>query len=400
MNLRTDPARLRDAMVRDIVTAGHAQNPAVQAALATVPRHRFIPGVPVVDAYDYRQAAAGSYPGTGIEPLTIAMMLDQLGIRTGQTVLHIGTGTGYTAALAAEQAGSRRVVTIDRDQDVAAQARRALSSLGYDRIEVIKGDGGEGVPGLYDRIIVTASAYDLPHAWVSQLAPGGRLVVPLRFRGTSRSLVFERQGDTVEARESRRCSLPHLIGANHDRQYTSRIGPGGRLNLTWDDDQQKIVTGHGLDALQTYSRPLLVWSGVIVHQGESCDGLWLRLASTAVGTCELAAAGELRDLPPLAIPAGTPALVGYGSIAYLTRREIAPLHDATRRYELGAAAYGRRAAREATTYIDQVRAWDAYRQAHPTITVASADTPVEQLPPGQYLERPSHLLVLSFATTI
>ncbi|GAB3167658.1 hypothetical protein GCM10027258_93360 [Amycolatopsis stemonae] len=401
------PERLRAEMVRNIVDAGHAQTEAVQHALNVVPRHLFFVGVPLGDAYDHGQAlaatpdpAAGPSPGSGIAPGTAAMLLEQADIRPDHTVLLIGTGTGYTTALAAELAGAGRVVTIERDQALAAHARRTLRALDYARIEVITAGAGDAAPGLYDRIIVTASAYDIPDAWIRQLAPEGRLVVPLRLRGGSRSFVFQEHDGVVQARDSRACSLPRLLGADHDLQHTSALGPGGRLTLYWDEDQRPLVERYELYVPGSHQDIAQESFGAIVGDGDPLDRLWLWLAATAAGTCMLAVKGDLPGIPKPAFPTGTPAIVRHGTVAYLTRREVPAAPDGTRLYQLGAGAFGPFAQRQATEYCELLRAWSWTRLSHPTITVFPADTPDEHLPQdGQRLKRPSQWLVMSLAST-
>ena len=109
-------------------------------------------------------------------------MLEELQLEPGQRVLEIGAGTGYNAALLRHVVGeSGRVVTVDVDADTAARARRALKGSG---VTVVTGDGREGYArgAPYDRIIVTASAAEIPRAWFEQLEPGGLVEVPLRLR--------------------------------------------------------------------------------------------------------------------------------------------------------------------------------------------------------------------------
>ncbi|MGH3885395.1 MAG: methyltransferase domain-containing protein [Pseudonocardiaceae bacterium] len=102
----------------------------------------------------------------------------------GHRVLEIGAGTGYNAALLAHLVGpAGKVTTVDIDSKVVRGARECLAAAGYRGVSVVCGDGEFGYSdhAPYDRIVVTAGAWDLPPAWVDQLAAGGRLVVPLRF---------------------------------------------------------------------------------------------------------------------------------------------------------------------------------------------------------------------------
>ena len=110
----------------------------------------------------------------------MALMLEALEIDDGQTVLEIGTGTGYNAALLSHRLGSGRVTTVEVDPAVAEAARLALLAGGYTPTLVV-GDGVAGHPdgAPYDRIVATCSAATIPPPWVAQLRPGGMLLTNL-----------------------------------------------------------------------------------------------------------------------------------------------------------------------------------------------------------------------------
>ncbi|MQA87715.1 MAG: methyltransferase domain-containing protein [Streptosporangiales bacterium] len=121
------------------------------------------------------------------QPTIVATMLEQLQAEPGHHVLELGAGTGYNATLLAHLVGNDgQVTTTDVDDDIVDGARAGLAAAGVDNVRVILGDAALGYPGgaPYDRIIATVGAYGLPPAWLEQLAPHGRLVVPLRLRGS------------------------------------------------------------------------------------------------------------------------------------------------------------------------------------------------------------------------
>jgi protein-L-isoaspartate(D-aspartate) O-methyltransferase len=112
----------------------------------------------------------------------MASMLERLDLREGQRVLEIGAGTGYNSALIAEIVGpGGRVISVELDPELAERSRSVLRQAGY-RVQVVVGDGRDGWAGEapYDRIIVTASASEIPHTWLEQTVEGGRIEVPLR----------------------------------------------------------------------------------------------------------------------------------------------------------------------------------------------------------------------------
>lgn len=113
-------------------------------------------------------------------PSIVAVMLAALDAQEGQRVLEIGTGTGYNAALLAHRLEAEQVTTMEIDPRVAAQARRALSDIGFGAVAVITGDGELGYPPAtpYDRVICTAACENIPYPWVAQTKPGGLVLTP------------------------------------------------------------------------------------------------------------------------------------------------------------------------------------------------------------------------------
>jgi protein-L-isoaspartate(D-aspartate) O-methyltransferase len=156
-----------------------ALDPRVLAALLRVPRERFVPPDLTARAYDNRPLPIG-HGQTISQPLVVAVMTHLLHLRSDSRVLEVGTGSGYQTALLAELAAE--VVTIEVIEALARDARAKLETLGYANIRFEIGDGGGGCPARapFDAILVTAAAArTIPPALIEQLAPGGRLVIPL-----------------------------------------------------------------------------------------------------------------------------------------------------------------------------------------------------------------------------
>jgi protein-L-isoaspartate(D-aspartate) O-methyltransferase len=151
---------------------------AVLRAMEEVPREAFVTAADRDDAY--RDSALGIACGQTIsQPFVVAYMTEQLGVQRQHRVLEIGTGSGYQAAILTRLC--RDVVSIERYRTLADSARARLTSLGYDNIEVIVGDGFD-VPdnaGTFDRIIVTAAMEQVPQKLLERLEPGGVLIAPV-----------------------------------------------------------------------------------------------------------------------------------------------------------------------------------------------------------------------------
>ena len=328
------------------------------------------------------------------------MMLDQLDVHPGQRILEIGAGTGYNAALLADLTGpGGQVTSVDIDPEVTARARRALDATGYQHVHVATRDGALGDPEYapYDRIILTVGAWDLPPAWWAQLAPGGRLVVPLRWRGQTRSIAFAHIGsgtrnvlrsDSVEL-----CGFVPMVGQEGERG--GHIDPDGQVTLHWDEGQPIDPAAlHGtLDQPKTAA-----WSSVSVGGEDPFDGIWLRLTSTEPGTCRIAAtpAAIAAGLCTPAIPVRSPALVEDSSLAYLTLRRLEPESTPASRWELGATGHGPTGWQLAKRLRDQIRAWDEARTVQPAITAYLAGTANDDLLSQSAIRKRNTYLTVSF----
>ena len=177
-----DHAARRKAMVAEILADyrqhGSAADPRVMEAMGRVPRHEFVPPQLAARAYENRPLPIGEEQ-TISQPYIVALMTDLASIRKGARVLEVGTGSGYQAAILAEMGAA--VFTIEIIAPLARSARERLARLGYRDVEVVTGDGYEGIASRapFDAILVTAGASQVPPALVRQLRPGGRIVIPV-----------------------------------------------------------------------------------------------------------------------------------------------------------------------------------------------------------------------------
>jgi protein-L-isoaspartate(D-aspartate) O-methyltransferase len=171
-------ARAREGMVATQIAARGVQDPRTLAAMRKVARHLFVPPEVATQAYDDHPLPIG-HGQTISQPYIVGFMTEALGLKGGETVLEVGTGSGYQAAVLGEIAA--RVCTIEIVAPLAEEAGRLLKRLGYANVEVRAGDGYLGWPEAapFDAIMVTAAAPRVPEPLKQQLKEGGRLVLPV-----------------------------------------------------------------------------------------------------------------------------------------------------------------------------------------------------------------------------
>jgi protein-L-isoaspartate(D-aspartate) O-methyltransferase len=183
----------------------------VLAALGRVPRELFVPVQERAAAYSDNALPIG-HGQTISQPYMVARICEDLQLRGEERVLDVGAGSGYQAAVLAELAAA--VVAVERIPELAEQARANLAFAGYERVEVVVGDGTLGVPerAPFDAIAVAAAAPEPPPALYEQLAEGGRLVVPVGERTEQLLLVVEKREGGRRIRFSVPCRFVPLVG--------------------------------------------------------------------------------------------------------------------------------------------------------------------------------------------
>jgi protein-L-isoaspartate(D-aspartate) O-methyltransferase len=308
-------------MVSRVTVGGRPVSGPVAEALRTVPRHMFLPDLPPVSAYRdeaivTKRGADGQPISSSSQPTIMAIMLDQLGLAPGHRVLEIGAGTGYNAALMKHIVGAGGViVTVDIDGDVAERARAHLMAAGYPDVTVMCGDGAAGylAGAPYDRVIATVGVSDLAPAWLDQLVPGGRIVVPLDVRGAQRSVAFEQAGGAWQSRSLVPCGFMRMRG--------TLAGPE-RTQVTRDDKELAVTLPDGRELdIAAISRALAgpaaeYATDVVAGPAQLFDGLglWLALHEPRWGV--LSAGG----------PAGT-ALLDRAPVRIQDRRVTAGIFE-------------------------------------------------------------------------
>lgn len=402
MKIVDDTAALREAMVQDLRRPDGIRTHVVAQAFLTVPRHLFTPDEPVELAYHPDRSAWPKHDENGSVTSTVsaahiqAVMLEQAGLRPGMRVLEIGSG-GYNAALMAEIVGADGEVTsVDIDPEIIDRARACLDAAGYPGVRTVSADADEGVRSHapYDRIVVTVRSWDLPPAWVDQLSPGGRIVVPLRMLGLTRSVALDlvdgAHGLRLRGGDARLCSFVPMqgVGAHDERVVTI---DGGVVQLRTENDVNldgvASAIGTGLHGTR-----LTAWTGVEFDHVDDLDlwlAMWLPRTGILTGSQKVVDEGLLTA----AVRRGVPALVSEGGFAYRTKR---PTTGGG--YETGVHAWGPDAPALAETHVEVVRSWGRYRRdggQGPAVEVYASDTAFgEHRDDRQVLLRRNHAAVV------
>jgi protein-L-isoaspartate(D-aspartate) O-methyltransferase len=168
----------REAMVERQIESRGIRDPKILEAFRAVPREAFI-------SEEYADLAYGDHPlpieagQTISQPYIVALMMDAAEIKGGDTVLEVGAGSGYAAAVISRIAS--KVIAIERKGELVRVAQQRMEKLGYDNVEIVEGDGTRGWPdeAPFDAILAAASGSHVPKPWVEQLADGGRIVMPV-----------------------------------------------------------------------------------------------------------------------------------------------------------------------------------------------------------------------------
>ncbi|MER5913844.1 methyltransferase, FxLD system [Streptomyces sp. NPDC001982] len=403
-----DAERLRNALVDQLRAAGPARTNAVETALRTVPRHVFVPDASLEDAYanapvHIKYDTDGTSISCASQPGVVALMLDQLDAQPGESILELGAGTGYNAGLLAHLVGdSGHVTTLDVDDDLVEGARVHLAAAGITNVRAVTRDGAlgyaEGAP--YDRVIATVGAHGVPHAWLRQLAPGGRLLVPQRLKGSvSRSIAYEqRDGQWTSLGSEMNTFMPLRRGIADDDRRVIPLSADGTVRL-------QAPAGQNIDAdalAGVLDQPRVEeWTGMTVRDMESPE--WMELFVS----CSLPS-GLIRMLFPQSAKGGlltedpypsSTAAVDKCAVTYLARRlSEKKTSEGARLWEFGVIGHGPGSDELAAKVADAIRTWDReYRGREATFEIQPLDaSATEQRPSLFALDTPLNRIVVDW----
>jgi protein-L-isoaspartate(D-aspartate) O-methyltransferase len=202
---------LREAMVRDQLRRRDINDARVLRAMQKVPRHLFVPTHLERAAYDDCALPIG-FSQTISQPYMVARMLEALELSENDRVLDVGTGSGYQAAVLGELV--REVWSVEIVPELAETARQRLAELGYGNVHVFARDGSGGLPehAPYDAIVVAAGSPVVPSPLIDQLAPHGRLVIPVGERGEQMLQRAKRVNGGLTTEDLLLCAFVPLVG--------------------------------------------------------------------------------------------------------------------------------------------------------------------------------------------
>ncbi|WP_299527533.1 methyltransferase domain-containing protein [uncultured Streptomyces sp.] len=282
-----EAATARSSLVRRIRAEGGLTDPSWRAAFEQVPRHLFVPYYFVGGRGGYRRLwcadpdpdvrdrwLRGAYEDVPLatrlkdgvlvssssQPSLMALMLDETGLREGSTVLEIGAGTGYNAALLAHRLGDDAVTTVDLDPDITEAARSHLAAAGH-RPAVVTGDGARGCPARapYDAVIATCTLGHVPAAWIAQCRPGARILAPL-----ATGLISLRVRETPDGPLAEGNFLPtaaFFVPLRGAESPAGRLPPyGGLPRRAAADDRFRFLLDLGAGTLDPFEA-LAMWEG-------------------------------------------------------------------------------------------------------------------------------------------
>ncbi|CUU60620.1 protein-L-isoaspartate(D-aspartate) O-methyltransferase [Parafrankia irregularis] len=371
----------RAAMVERILATTPLSAP-VQAALRTVPRERFLPGLPAEETH--RAAARRGYEAWASTPATVTVMLDQLDVQPGDRILEIGAPDGYSTALLSVLTGRcGTVLTTDFDPAAIRGNTTGLHTLCHSNITVVGGDLTARPHLPYDRVLLHDPTGIHP-ALAREVADGGRLVLPLRLRGLERTVAFTRDRDLLVSDSIR------PVPGHTPRPRRTAVFLTARARLD--------AAGHDVDPAAL--RDAVRGPQHLVRTGVTLPALLIPRLDLALATTQpVYGRLYLETVSDQRAPLGSPYPGGVSAVwtrDTLTFLDLEPHPDNT--VEIRAAAYGPDRHRTADLLAYDVQIWDSQRREGPDPRIrihppsSAGDTPR----PGQMVTAARAQVVLGW----
>ena len=404
--ITTDPGELREELVARLTASGHLHSPEIINAFRTVERHTFVPDADPATAYGEDTVSLKDAPDDGATiscisaPSIVATQLEQLAPQPGHRVLEAGAATGYNAALLGRLVEPGHVWTVDVDEDLVSGATANLASAGIENATALMGDGAAGLPeqAPFDRIQFTVGAGDIPTQVLEQLAPRGRLVIPMRIRGSiSRSFAFEREANGLTWKTIS-CEMATFIPlrkgvADDVRTLVHHDGPGNVHLETYTEQQVDREAMRSI--LDQPARK--IYTGMKLRQGFSWEWVYLHLACKLPNGLSRMPGQRPGFTPHFAW--GSMAALDGDNLAYLTIREGDDEHG--RYWEPGVIGHGPRATELADQVATEFATWARERgneAPEPGFRMATADHRdlLEAADPRFVIDKPHSRLVIDW----
>ncbi|WP_406110359.1 methyltransferase, FxLD system [Kitasatospora purpeofusca] len=399
---------LRAALTDRLLEQGAIRTTAVENAFRTVAREHFLPGFPLETAYAdnptyTKDDGSGTQISAASQPAIVALMLDQLDPQPGDRIFEAGAGPGVNAAYLGHIVGADgHVVTVDVDEDLVDGARKHLADAGITNVEAVLGDGalGHQAAAPFDRIIATVSTSEMPTPWLKQVRPTGRIVLPLRLRGTaSRTIAFERGKNGWVSVDDRLAVFMPLRGSMDDARRTVHLNGEGDVSLQVHKDQDDAVNAELLAGVLDTARQE-TWTGVTIPGGTTYEyqDLWLALTlPNSLMRMNVTGTARERGIVTPMFGWGAMATVQGASFAYLTLCPGEPTADGRKTYETGVISHGSDGAALGDLVAEEIRAWSTgYRDRTLRIELPDA-TEAEDREAGRFvLDRPHHPITVTW----
>ncbi|GAB3164083.1 methyltransferase, FxLD system [Myceligenerans halotolerans] len=393
-----------EELTERLVASRHAHTSAVIDAFRTTNRHEFLPGVDLERAYredavPIKHDEHGEMISCISAPSIVATQLEQLEVQPGDKILEAGAATGYNATLLGKLTGpTGQVWTLDVDHDLIDGARKNIENAGLGNVTVTMADGAAGLPeqAPFDRIQFTVGAGDVPPRILDQLTPTGRLVLPMRIKGSiSRSFAFERDGATWRTVSCEMATFVPLRKGVCDDIYTL-VPMDGEGTVCLETFSEQDVDRDEIRTVLDRS-PVKAYTGVKFRQGDPWEWLYLYLAYTLPSGLSRMPGQRPGFTPHFGW--GSMAALDGDSLAYLTIREG---EDNQGRYwEIGVIGHGTRAVGLVDHVISEIRTWDegwGNTAPEPTFRMAVGDARDQLTPsePGFVIDKDYSRIVLDW----